>query len=125
MASLKNLLKGKKKSNDKDKKGSLHRSSTGNLSTSSSKGSQLNLTGSTDSLGYLLKEKDLSKFLKAAWQGDAAKLKQLTNKKTNFNETDKEQRFYVFCFSLFNLLLFSFSLKVLLFPFFGMNWLCK
>lgn len=90
MASLKNLLKGKKKSSDK--KASLNKS-TGNLSTSSSKGSQLNLAGSTDSLGYLLKEKDLSKFLKAAWQGDVSKLKQLTNKKTNFNETDKEQRF--------------------------------
>lgn len=93
MASLKNLLKGKKKSNDKDKKVST---STGNLSASSSKGSQLNLAGSTDSLGYLLKEKDLSKFLKAAWQGDVNKLKQLTNKKTNFDETDKEQRFVLF-----------------------------
>ena len=108
MASLKNLLKGKKKSSDKDKdkKGSLHRSSTGNLSTSSSKGSQLNLAGSTDSLGYLLKEKDLSKFLKAAWQGDATKLKQLTNKKTNFNETDKEQRFVSFIY-LLNLVFFA------------------
>ena len=103
MASLKNLLKGKKKSNDK--KGSTHRLSTGNLSTSSSKGSQLNLAGSTDSLGYLLKEKDLSKFLKAAWQGDANKLKQLTNKKTNFNETDKEQRFFLFPFTYLYILL--------------------
>eukprot|EP00111_Clytia_hemisphaerica_P022533 TCONS_00066243-protein len=91
MASLKNFLKGKKKSNP-DKKGSNYHSSTGNLSRASSKGSQLNLAGSTDSLGYILKEKDLPKFLKAAWQGDVSKLKQLTNKKTNFDETDKEQR---------------------------------
>ena len=92
MASLKNLLKGKKKANP-DKKGSNYKSSTGNLSRTSSKGSQLNLAGSTDSLGYILKEKDLPKFLKAAWQGDVGKLKQLTNKKTNFEETDKEQRY--------------------------------
>jgi len=104
MASLKNLLKGKKKSSSGEKKGSTHKSSTGNLSVTSSKsGSQLNLSGSTDSLGYLLKEKDLPKFLKAAWQGDISKLKQLTNKKTNFNETDKEQRFVVL-YSMFPLL---------------------
>lgn len=90
MSGLKKLLKGKKKSDKSlDKKAS---SSTGSLAASHS-GSSLHLAASTESLGYLLKEKDLPKFLKAAWQGDFSKLKQLSSgKKVNWNETDKEHR---------------------------------
>ncbi|XP_061576840.1 ankyrin repeat domain-containing protein 26-like isoform X9 [Cololabis saira] len=47
--------------------------------------------GSVLSAGYDLKEKDLSKVHKAAYQGDLAKLKQLA-KKNDINQVDKENR---------------------------------
>ncbi|XP_075998331.1 ankyrin repeat domain-containing protein 26 isoform X8 [Genypterus blacodes] len=48
-------------------------------------------SGSVLSVGYDLKEKDLSKVHKAAFLGDVAKLKQLV-KKNDINQLDKENR---------------------------------
>lgn len=96
MSGIKKLFGGKKKSgNDKGAKGSREsfRSSTGNIPGLSKSSSSLNLAASVESLnGYNLKEKDLSKYLKASWTGDLAKLKQIASKKVNWNECDKEKR---------------------------------
>ncbi|XP_057297065.1 trichohyalin-like isoform X2 [Hydractinia symbiolongicarpus] len=96
MSGIKKLFGGKKKSgNDRGAKGSREsfRSSTGSLPGLSKSSSSLNLAASVESLnGYNLKEKDLSKYLKASWTGDLAKLKQIASKKVNWNECDKEKR---------------------------------
>ena len=55
------------------------------------KGSTRSLNqGQGDSIGYEVREKDLGKLHKAAWNGDVAKIKQLAKK--DANSLDKEKR---------------------------------
>ena len=98
MPKLKNLLsirrKGSLKNGKKEDQQQAHASNLSLASASGSKfGSTVALSASTEHLGsYTLKEKDLSKFLKAAWNGDLDKLKQIASKKVNWNECDKQKR---------------------------------
>ena len=99
MPKLKNLLSIKKRSPSLTKRGQKadQQSHSSNLSLASLPGKRSSsnaiLSVSVETLGaYTLKEKDLSKFLKAAWNGDLTKLKQIASKKVNWNECDKQKR---------------------------------
>lgn len=99
MPKLKNILSLRRKGSSLSKKakGEDGGSHSSNLSLASQGGSKFGsnqaLSASVENLGgYILKEKDLSKFLKAAWNGDLSKLKQIASKKVNWNESDKQKR---------------------------------
>ena len=68
--------------------------SKGNLSKASS---ELSLNGQS-ATGYTLKEKDLTKLHKAAWNGDLAKVRQLAKKDPS--ALDKENRSVTFALSI-------------------------
>jgi len=96
MSGLKKFLGGKKKSSGKlndPRKGSIN-SSTGSIPGLTKSTSNINISTSPIGQlgGYEVKEKDLTKLLKAAWQGDITKLKSISGKKTNWNEHDKYHR---------------------------------
>ncbi len=80
MSALKKLLPGKKKSK---------KSSSASLRSATS---EPNVADGLTEIGYRnVKEKDLPKLHKAAWNGDLAKVKQLT-KKGDINQMDKQHR---------------------------------
>lgn len=82
MPKFKKLLGGKSKSSKLNKSKESLNSSTGSLSGINNNKTEI----------YDVKEKDLPKLHKAAWNEDLGKLKQLSGKKINWNEFDKQHR---------------------------------
>ena len=82
MPKFKKLLGGKNKSSKLSKSKESLNSSTGSLSGINNNKVEI----------YDVKEKDLPKLHKAAWNADLGKLKQLSGKKINWNEFDKQHR---------------------------------